>query len=138
MAGIVKYTEEELRGYSVAAVVPEGIDLTGFAEIVRSDKFEGEELVTRPNLRKTKHRETKQTDADGWTVTVPAPKGGRRLSGQGEEGAREQIRESKDHALKVKTNSKNISSKPADLRDAIAEKQTITFNAFDALGDEED
>lgn len=45
MAGIVKYTEEELRGYSVAAVVPEGIDLTGFAEIVRSDKLEGEEYV---------------------------------------------------------------------------------------------
>lgn len=89
-------------------------------------------------MRKTKHRETKQTDADGWTVTVPAPKGARRLSGQGEEGARELVRETNDHALKVKTNSKNISSKPADLRDAIAEKQKITFNAFDALGDEED
>lgn len=89
---------------------------------------------TKPNMRK---KPAEVIDEDGWaTFTKPKKSFG------AEEGADERghFRESiKDTTIKVKPNNKNLgSSKAVDPRDTIADKQTVTFNAFEALGDGDD
>lgn len=90
--------------------------------------------TTRPNLRK---KSEPTVDQDGWATYVKPKK-----SFGAEDGADEKIkfRESlKDTAVKVKPNNKNLgSSKAVDPRDAIADKHTNTFNAFEALGGDDD
>lgn len=96
----------------------------------------------KPNLRK-KTAETVQVDEDGWATFTKAKK-----SFGAEDGAseRDQFRESQKEsnnnnngAVRIRPNNKNLgSSKAVDPRDAIADKQTITFNAFEALGAEDD
>lgn len=88
----------------------------------------------RPNLRK---KSEPTVDQDGWATFVKPKK-----SFGAEDGAEENVKFRellKDTAVKVKPNNKNLgSSKAVDPRDAIADKQTNTFNAFEALGGDDD
>lgn len=91
----------------------------------------------KPNLRK-KTTEAVQVDEDGWATLTKPKKSFGAEEGQDE---RSKFRESiKDGGvIKARPNNKNLgSSKAVDPRDTIADKQTITFNAFEALGDEDD
>lgn len=89
----------------------------------------------KPNLRK---KSETTVDEDGWATLVKPRKS------FGEEAVDERVkfREllKEGGAVKAKPNNKNLgsSSKPVDPRDAIADKQTTTFNAFEALGDDDE
>lgn len=100
------------------------------------NKRRGSRSGNKPNLRK-KSTEAIKVDDEGWaTLTKPKKSFG------AEDGVdeRNKFRESlKEGTVKVKPNNKNLgSSKAVDPRDAIADKQTNTFNAFEALGDDDD
>ncbi|ODV77449.1 uncharacterized protein CANTADRAFT_27267 [Suhomyces tanzawaensis NRRL Y-17324] len=83
-----------------------------------------------------------QVDEDGWATFSKAKKS----FGAEDEDDRQSFRQAvKDgligpnNAVRVKPNNKNLgSSKAVDPRDAIADKHTNTFNAFEALGDDDD
>ncbi|ODV94212.1 hypothetical protein PACTADRAFT_51089 [Pachysolen tannophilus NRRL Y-2460] len=153
---MVRYTEEELLKYKDAGSLPQGADLSGFVKMVEDVKValaavcENDENHFpngrrrssanhhRPIFRKNKHKEfLPRPDADGWITTAKTKKSFGSAEG---EVSRDVFRESvKDSFVKAKPNNKNIgSSKPADPRDVIADKNTVTFNAFDALVDDED
>lgn len=89
---------------------------------------------TRPNLRK---KSEPTVDQDGWATYVKPKK-----SFGAEDGAEDRAKfrdQLKDTTVKVRPNNKNLgSSKAVDPRDAIADKQTNTFNAFEALGGDDD
>lgn len=87
----------------------------------------------KPNLRK---KAAEVVDEDGW-ATYTKPK---KSFGEEAYDERDKFRELlKDTAVKVKPNNKNLgSSKAVDPRDTIADKQTNTFNAFEALGDDDE
>lgn len=89
----------------------------------------------KPNLRK---KAAEVVDEDGW-ATYTKPK---KSFGEDAYDDRDKFRESLrggDAAVKVKPNNKNLgSSKAVDPRDTIADKQTNTFNAFEALGDDDE
>lgn len=88
---------------------------------------------TKPQLRK-KPAETVKVDDDGWATLTKAKK----LHGA-EEGEERLKKDFKDGTIKIKPNNKNLgSSKAVDPREVIVDKQTNTFNAFEALGDEDD
>ncbi|KAK6459183.1 Cap-associated protein CAF20 [Scheffersomyces xylosifermentans] len=94
----------------------------------------------KPNLRK-KSVENVQVDEDGWaTLTKPKKSFGAEEGEEERSKFRESLKEGgKGGAVRAKPNNKNLgSSKAVDPRDAIADKQTITFNAFEALGDGDD
>ncbi|KAM9935247.1 hypothetical protein OXX80_005175 [Metschnikowia pulcherrima] len=88
----------------------------------------------KPNLRK---KSETTVDEDGWETTVKPRKS---FGGEDHENDRANFRESsKDTTVRVRPNNKNLgSSKAVDPRDAIADKHTNTFNAFEALGDDDD
>lgn len=92
---------------------------------------------TKPNLRK-KSVDTVTVDDDGW-ATLSKPK---KLFGA-EDGVdeRAKFRDSLRDlpaTVKARPNNKNLgSSKAVDPRDA-TDKQTTTFNAFEALGGDDD
>lgn len=90
--------------------------------------------TARPNLRK---KSEPTVDQDGWATYVKPKK-----SFGADDGFedRSKFRELlKDTSVKTRTNTKNLgSSKAVDPRDAIADKQTHTFNAFEALGGDDE
>lgn len=93
----------------------------------------------RPKMRK-KTAEVVQVDEDGWATRTKA----RKSSGVvDDEEEREQFRESVKSGvsgvgLRPRPNTKNLgSSKGVDSRDAIADKAINSFNAFEALGDDD-
>lgn len=92
---------------------------------------------TKPNLRK-KSVDTVKVDEDGWaTLTKPKKSFGSEDAVEERTKFREGLKDPQQ--IKVKPNNKNLgSSKAVDPRDAIADKQTISFNAFEALGDDDD
>lgn len=97
----------------------------------------GSRPAVKINSRK-KNLEVLKVDDDGWaTLTKPAKKS---FGAEESLEERNKFRESlKDSGIKAKPNNKNLgSSKAVDPRDAVADKQTMTFNAFEALGDEYD
>ena len=163
---MVKYTEEQLLEYKDEAHIPQPQILEAFNQLVESVAIEfqmnkanvkkpnngdtfidehgnerpythmnrrrGSRSGAKPNLKK-KANEV-QVDDDGWATLTDKQK--KSFSGEDEEleAFREAIRDS----MKVKPNNKNLgSSKAVDAKDTIADKQTITFNAFEALGDGE-
>lgn len=87
----------------------------------------------KPNLRK---KSEPTVDEDGWATLVKP----RKSFGEDQADDRIKFRELlKDSGAKVRPNNKNLgSSKAVDPRDAIADKQTTTFNAFEALGDDDE
>ncbi|KAH3671050.1 hypothetical protein OGAPHI_000761 [Ogataea philodendri] len=133
-----KYTEEELFSYQSQGVLPEGIDLTSFVQLVdevrealRDSDEQGPRRRSFTGYKKRQPKELKQTDDDGWTSFVtPKPK----------KTVVEDKPELKQHTLKLKTTSNKISSGKGstDSRDTIAITQVSKFNAFDALNDEDE
>lgn len=89
----------------------------------------------KPNLRKKTVETT--VDEDGWaTMTKPKKSFGAEEANEERTKFRELLKET---AVKIKPNNKNLgSSKAVDPRDAIADKHTNTFNAFEALGGDDD
>lgn len=164
---MAKYTEEQLLEAQEEAYNPKPDVLDAFNQLVESvrehvanekkrEKSNGDTYIdehgnersynhlnrrrlsrtgNKPNLRK-KGAET-TVDEDGW-ATKAKPK--RSFGAEDALEERAAFRESiKDTAVKVKPNNKNLgSSKAVDPRDAIADKQTNTFNAFEALGADDD
>lgn len=163
---MTKYTEEELIGFKDQGYNPKPEVLEAFNKLVESvrehhesragKKTNGDTYIdehgnersyhhlnrrrpsrtgNKPNLRK-KSVDTVKVDEDGWATFTKT----RRSFGADETSERDQFREAvKDSAVKIKPNNKNLgSSKAADPRDAIADKQTTTFNAFEALGADND
>lgn len=96
----------------------------------------GSRSGAKPNLKR-KGAESVTVDDDGW-ATLAKPKKSFGAEEAGEE--RTKFRDSlKDSTVKARPNNKNLgSSKAVDPRDAIADKNTISFNAFEALGDDSD
>lgn len=89
----------------------------------------------KPNLRK-KGAENVTVDEDGWaTMTKP-----RKSFGADDVDDRQAFRDLlKETTIRVRPNNKNLgSSRAVDPRDTIADKQTTTFNAFAALGLDDD
>ncbi|ODV83029.1 hypothetical protein CANARDRAFT_180471, partial [[Candida] arabinofermentans NRRL YB-2248] len=145
---MTKYTEEELLTYKEHARLPSDVDLSQFNELISKVKEILKEQEESGNLRrksfgtlqqqrpkKNKIRELKQTDDDGWTSFV-APKAPKKLS----DVDSEDLSKGKQHTIKVKTSSSKISSGKAsnDARDNVTIAQVSKFNAFDALGDDDD
>ncbi|CUM65256.1 uncharacterized protein PRCAT00002889001 [Priceomyces carsonii] len=94
----------------------------------------------KPGLRK-KVGDSVKVDEDGWaTLTKPKKSFGSEDAQEERIKFRDSLKETiPSSGMKAKPNNKNLgSSKAVDSRDAIADKQTTTFNAFEALGDEED
>lgn len=89
----------------------------------------------KPNLRK---KPAEIIDEDGWATFTKPPK--KSFSAEDAQEEKNKFRDSmKDTTIKVKPNNKALgSSKAVDPRDTIADKQTITFNAFEALGEDDD
>ena len=86
---------------------------------------------------RNKTGETIKFDDEGWaTLTKP------RKSFNAEEAAEEKAKFNetvKDNGMKPKPNNKGLgNSKAVDPREVIVDKQNNTFNAFEALGDEEE
>lgn len=87
----------------------------------------------KPNLRK-KSVETVHVDEDGW-ATLSKPK----KSFGAEEANEEKNKFRESGAVKARPNNKNLgSSKAVDPREVLADKHTRTFNAFEALEDNDD
>ncbi|QRG40909.1 hypothetical protein FDK38_005403 [Candidozyma auris] len=164
---MVKYSEEQLLEAKELAYTPKPEILEAFNELVesvrehianekRARQTNGDTYIdergnersynhlnrrrlsrsgqNKPNLRK---KAAEIVDEDGWaTLTKPKKSFG------GEEGTdeRDKFRDSlKDTAVKVKPNNKNLgSSKAVDPRETIVDKHTNTFNAFEALGDDDE
>lgn len=164
---MAKYTEEQLLEAQEQAYNPKPDVLDAFNQLVESvrehvanekkrEKTNGDTYIdehgnersyhhlnrrrlsrtgNKPNLRKKGGETT--VDEDGW-ATMAKPK--RSFGADDALEERNAFRESvRDTAVKVRPNNKNLgSSKAVDPRDAIADKQTNTFNAFEALGDDDD
>lgn len=154
---MAKYTEEQLLEAKELAYNPQPEALEAFTELVDSvrehwekkktngdtyiDENGNERLYNHLNRRRLSRtgnkpiiRKKQETtvDEDGWaTLTKQAKKS----FGEDAVEERTKFRE----AVRAKPNNKNLgSSKAVDSRDAIAEKHTIAFNAFEALGDDDD
>lgn len=95
----------------------------------------GSRSGAKPNMKR-KGAEV-VTDDDGW-ATMAKPK----KSFGAEEAAEERtkFRDSmKEGPVRARPNNKNLgSSKAVDPREAIADKNTVSFNAFAALGSDDD
>ncbi|SGZ46565.1 CIC11C00000001129 [Sungouiella intermedia] len=164
---MAKYTEEQLFEAQEQAYNPKPDVLEAFNQLVESvrehvanekrrEKSNGDTYIdehgnersyhhlnrrrlsrsgNKPNLRKKAVETT--VDEDGW-ATMAKPK--KSFGAEEALDERAKFRESiKETTVKVRPNNKNLgSSKAVDPRDAIADKQTNTFNAFEALGDDDD
>lgn len=150
---MVRYTIEELFHLKPTEVLPVKFDATEFRAIIEKVKeiqaLKEEEynlhghtnrrrsshhFHTRPKVKHTKPKVT--TDSDGWSTFEAVKK-------EGEEG--EEIEDDDEgvavvpETLRVRPNNKNISSsRPADNKDIISDKQTNAFNAFAALESDEE
>ncbi|KAG7879433.1 hypothetical protein KL905_003170 [Ogataea polymorpha] len=136
---VQRYTEEELLALQSHGVLPTGIDLTSFVQLIddvrealREVDDQGLRRKSFTGFKKRQPKELKQTDEEGWTSFVtPKPK---------KNAPQEDKQEIKQHTMKVKTSSSKISSGKAsvDTRDTIAITQVSKFNAFDALNAEDE
>ncbi|KAH3902394.1 related to Cap-associated protein CAF20 [Saccharomycodes ludwigii] len=159
---IIRYTEEELLTLKPSAVIPTGFDHQEFSRLVakvteilalRAEEYERQHPNGSFNRRRSSHHHVRPkihknkpkilTDSDGWSTLENNVGGERRKSSiVADDVVKSKVRENiVNETVKIKPNNKNIgSSRPADTRDIIADKQTITFNAFSALesDDEED
>ncbi|KAL6944896.1 hypothetical protein ACO0QE_002338 [Hanseniaspora vineae] len=152
---VIRYTEEELLELQPLAVVPKDFDPKEFNDLVakvseilalREEEYEkhhpfsnrrrsSHHFNARPKVHKHKPKVT--TDADGWSSldTEKPEKTSFAFSENNNNGADNK----KLETVKVRPNNKNISSsRPADSRDIIADKNTVTFNAFAALESDEE
>lgn len=154
-----RYTIEELFELKPSETLPVDFDAAEFKAIIEKVKqvqqLREEEFLasgghfgrrrsshhfhTRPKVKHNKPKVT--TDEDGWSTFEPKVAG----EGEDDEGVAVPERSNSNpiiaqETMKVKPNNKNIgSSRPADTRDIIADKQTLSFNAFAALeSDSED
>lgn len=150
-----KYTQEELIVLREHAVVPTEVDFAQFTQDIEEQRTQqatqdehhdgqgrrrSSHHIVRPVFKPRKPKATPpQPDADGW-VTMTTKKNS--VSGEEATESRDQFRESaKDKSSTgfVRPNNKNIgSSKPADARDITADKPKSKFNAFAALGSDDD
>ncbi|CCF55850.1 hypothetical protein KAFR_0A04150 [Kazachstania africana CBS 2517] len=90
---------------------------------------------TRPKIKHNKPKVT--TDEDGWSTFEP------KSATTNDESAIEDddtnVKSRAQETVRVKPNNKNIaSSRPADARDIIVDKQVHGFNAFAALESDEE
>lgn len=153
---MVRYTIEELLQLKPSETLTANFDAENFRAIIENVKqlqaLKEEEFLThhgghfnrrrsshhhgKPKIKHTKPKVT--TDSDGW-CTFEAKK-----KGSGDEEDDENVKEVApvqiaQETLKVKPNNKNISSsRPADTKDIVADKPTLSFNAFAALESEEE
>lgn len=146
---MVKYTEEELFQLKPAVSSSVNFDIDAFKAMIakvaehheiadlfhqkarrRSSHHHG----VRPKIKNHKPKIT--TDDDGWCTSTKKAS----LTAVGDENDQLPSPSISHEIIRVKPNNKNIaSSRPADTRDIVADKPTITFNAFAALeSDEED
>jgi cap-associated protein CAF20 len=148
-----KYTQEDLIELRTNAVVPTQFDFAQFTQAIEQQRGLQEEEqhhdafgrrrsshhLVRPVFKPRKPKAAPpQPDADGW-VTLNKKNS---VSGEEATQARDKFRESVKETSSqgfIRPNNKNISSsKPADARDIIADKPKTAFNAFAALGSDDD
>ncbi|CCH59191.1 hypothetical protein TBLA_0B03500 [Henningerozyma blattae CBS 6284] len=92
---------------------------------------------------KIKHNKPKfKTDENGWSTLDTSAKDESSAIEDDEQSSKSKKESSPGsfhEVVKVKPNNKNISSsRPADTKDIVADKQTLNFNAFAALESESD
>ncbi|VEU20309.1 DEKNAAC101209 [Brettanomyces naardenensis] len=149
------YTEEELLNYEDHGVLPEGVDLAPFTEMVaqvqetmrefedKLSKRKGVGFFHHVNRPRRKRQPKEVVDNDGWTSMTPKKhvQGGApgAVSGTGEREAEEE--EEFEQVKSFKTNAAKISSGKtgsADSKDTVAIAHVSRFNAFDALNADDD
>lgn len=145
---MIRYTEEELLQLKSCDSVPITFDINEFRAIIEKVKelqaLQEEEFHhfrrrsshhhSKPKFNK--HLKPKITiDEDGWSKLEPNNIRKPMVDEDGEE--EEEIVVSQE-TLKVKPNKNISSSRPADARDIITDKQTMAFNAFAALESEDE
>lgn len=144
---MIRYTEEELLELKPTEPVPVNFDLEEFNAIIEKVKeiqsLHEEDFShfrrrsshhhARPKFKHLKPKIT--TDENGWSTLETATATSRRKSVVDEEEIPVTIAQ---ETLKVKPNKNISSSRPADARDVVADKQTKAFNAFAALGDSDE
>ncbi|CAH6718302.1 cap-associated protein Caf20p [[Candida] jaroonii] len=110
------------------------------------DEFGNERSYTSFNRRRGSHSSKKPlkkkatevaVDDDGWATLTTKHK---KSFGEDASDEKDKFRDSlKSEPAKVRPNNKKLgSSKAADPRETIADKQTVKFNAFEALGGDDD
>lgn len=153
---MVRYTIEELFQLKPSETLTANFDAEEFRAIIEKVKqlqaLKEEEFIAhhgghfgrrrsshhhgKPKIKHTKPKVT--TDEDGWCTFEGKKKG------SGDEEEEEDFEEVvpvriAQETLKVKPNNKNIaSSRPADTKDIVADKPTLSFNAFAALESEDE
>lgn len=153
---MVRYTIEELLQLKPSETLTANFEAEEFRAIIEKVKqlqaLKEEEFIThhgghfarrrsshhhgKPKIKHTKPKVT--TDSDGWCTFEGKKKG------SGDEEEEEDFKETvpapiAQEILKVKPNNKNIaSSRPADTKDIVADKPTLSFNAFAALESDDD
>lgn len=152
---MAKYTIEELLQLKPSVPVePVNFDAREFRELVEKVKqlqalreeefghFSGRRRSShhhgRPKVKPHKPKVT--TDEDGWSTFEPKQV---IIDEEGDEveknGKNNKSSDSLQEIVKVRPNNKNISSsRPADNKDIIADKQINGFNAFAALESEDE
>ncbi|AMD18575.1 HBL327Cp [Eremothecium sinecaudum] len=141
------YTEEELLQLKPAQNGTVNFDVDAFKTMIaevaehheiadlfhqKARRRSSHHQVVRPKLKGHKPKIT--TDEEGWSTTT------RKASlAAGEEEEQQQPTFVAQETIKIKPNTKNIaSSRPADVRDIVVDKPTMSFNAFAALESDEE
>ncbi|AAS53025.1 AER345Wp [Eremothecium gossypii ATCC 10895] len=145
---MAKYTEEELLQLKPTYDVAVNFDVDAFKAMI-AEVAEHHEIAdlfhqkarrrsshhhgVKPKIKAHKPRIT--TDDDGWCTSTRKTS----VVAVGDDGEPSPAFVAQE-TLRVKPNNKNIaSSRPADTRDIVADKPTMSFNAFAALeSDDED
>lgn len=152
---MARYTIEELLQLKPSETLAANFDAAEFGAMIEKVKelqaVKEEEFLTqhgghfnrrrsshhhgKPKIKHTKPKVT--TDSDGW-CTFEAKK-----KGSGDEEEEENIKEAvpvqiAQETLKVKPNKNITSSRPADTKDIVTDKPTLSFNAFAALESEDE
>lgn len=161
---MVKYTEEELLKFQDEAyvshpdileafnqLVDNVIELSNAKKIYRSgdtfiDENGNERSYQHFNRRRGSRSGSKPikkktgevaVDDDGWATLSAKHK--KSFTEDSALDDKDKFKETYRDATKAKPNNKKLgSNKAVDPRDTIADKQTINFNAFEALGDGDD
>lgn len=144
---MIRYTEEELLQLKPTEPVKPNFDVDEFNSIIEKVKeIQGahEEEFSHFSRRRSSHHHVKPkfkhlkpkitTDEEGWSTLETAPAVRRKSTADEEEVSIPIAQET----LKVKPNKHISSSRPADARDVVADKPTKAFNAFAALGSDEE
>lgn len=152
---MVRYTIEELLQLKPSETLTPNFDAVAFRAMIEKVKqlqaVKEEEFLAhhgghfnrrrsshhhgKPKIKHTKPKVT--TDSDGW-CTFEAKK-----KGSGDEEEEEVVKEAApvqvaQETLKIKPNKNISSSRPADAKDIITDKPTLSFNAFAALESEDE